>query len=576
MNILVFVKQIPDVAEIKFDPESKRILREGVKLIINPFDKRAVEEAIRIKERDGSTVTVISMGPPDAADVLNYSLRMGADRAILISDRKFAGSDTLVTSQVLADIVKQFKADLVLMGKYSLDGETSQVPPEVAELSGRNFKSSVSKIEAGDDPRILKVEQDNERGISTFSIRLPAVLSVSEKINRARFVKPEIPDMKDRIETWDSSKIGVHVTGSEDSPTVVEDTEILESRRSVEMLQDVDEAINMIIEASSGKHSGISVQEVAMPELSGTRMVLGIATGDPETAREIASKMLEIAGDGRYRIDMMGSIDPKKLEGMPCHSYRYMRGGTVSTISDYVSYYIRRNRPAFVVFPSNTDGREIAGTVAARLKLGLTADCVDLNMENSSLIQYKPAFGGEIVARITSRTDPPMATVRQGMFKEVRRKGPFETIDVEDRDAGKIKLLDHTEVPGDYVPLSDSAVVLCVGKGIARKERIPGFLEVAAKLGAGLGGTRPIIDFHFLPRQQQVGITGVSISPDLYVALGISGSSNHVVGFRYAGKVLAVNTDRDAPIFKFSDYGLVADAMEFMEKLADRLGITLT
>lgn len=576
MNILVFVKQIPDVAEIKFDPESKRILREGVDLIINPFDKRAVEEAIRIKERDGSTVTVVSMGPPDAAAVLNYSLRMGADRAILISDRKFAGSDTLVTSQILADVVKQLKADLVLMGKYSLDGETSQVPPEVAELSGRNFKSSVSKIELGDNPELLTVEQDNERGISRFQVRVPAVISVSEKINRARFVKPEVPDMKDRVEIWDSSKIGISISGAEDSPTVVESTEILESERSVKMLQSIDEAIDIVLESSSSEHEEGDSQEVEMPELSGTRMVLGIATGDPATARQIAGKMFEIAGTGEFRIDMMGNIEPQELEGMSCHSYRYMRGATVSTISDYVSYYIKRNRPAFVIFPSNTDGREIAGTVAARLKLGLTADCVDLKMENSSLVQYKPAFGGGIVARITSKTDPAMATVRPGMFREVRRKGSFERIDVEDRDAGKVKLLGHEDVSSEFRRLADSDIVFCIGKGIARKERIPGFLDVANRLGAGLGGTRPVIDFHFLPRQQQVGITGVSVSPGLYVALGLSGSANHVVGIRYAKKVLAVNTDSDAPIFGFSDYGLVADGMEFMEKLAARLGVSLS
>ncbi len=575
MNILVFVKQIPEVSEIKFDPESKRILREGVSLIINPFDKRAVEEAIRIKEKNGATVTVVSMGPPSAVDVLNRSLRMGADRAILVSDRKFGGSDTLVTSRILADVVKQLGADLILMGKYSLDGETSQVPPEVAELSGKNFKSSVSKIEFGDDEKSITVEQDNERGISRYMVRLPALLSVSEKINRARYVKSEVPDMKDRVEIWDSSKINIQISGKEDSPTVVEDTEVLESNRSVKMLGSMEEAIDLIIEASSKEDSGDEVNEVEMPPLKGSGMILGVAVGDPGTAREIAGKMFELAGTGEYRIDMMGNIDPGELKGMACHSYRHMRGGTVATVADYVAYYIKRNRPAFVVYPSNTDGREIAGTVAARLNLGLTADCVDLKMENSTLVQYKPAFGGGIIARITSKTNPAMATVRPGMFLEVRRNGQFESIDVDDRDVGKVKLLEHTDVPTGFTPLGGCSLVLGVGKGVARKERIPGMLELTNRLGAGLGGTRPIIDFHFMPRQQQVGITGVSISPDLYVALGISGSANHIVGIRYAKKILAVNTDENAPIFKYSDYGLVADAYEFLQKLASKLQVKL-
>lgn len=574
MNIAVFVKQIPEVSRIDFDPRTGRILRSGVPLIINPFDKRAVEEAIRIKERKGATVTVITMGPPDAADVLNNSLRMGADRAILLTDRKFAGSDTLATSLILSDVVKQLNPDLVLMGKYSLDGETSQVPPEVAELSGRHFKSSVSKIEINEETKRLKIEQDTETGISSYEVPFPSLLSVSEKINRARFIRPEIPDMTEKIEKWDSSSLKISVSGVDDSPTVVQDTERLESRRTVRMLDSADEALDLITEAVERGPSGNEIQEVDMPPLTGKGMVLGVGIGDPATAKEIASKLYELAGTGDYRIDMMGNIPPSELDGMPCHSYRYMKGGNVPVIADYVTYYVKRNRPAFIVFPSNTDGREIAGTVAARLRLGLTADCVDLRMEDSTLVQFKPAFGGGIVARIVSKTSPQMATVRPGMFRELRRKGPFELIDVEDRDQGRIKFLGHQKTPDEFRRLGDCSVVFGIGKGIARKERIPAFLEVTEKLGAGLGGTRPVIDLGFLPRQQQIGITGMSISPELYVALGISGSDNHVVGIRYAKKVLAVNTDPEAPVFGFADYGLIADANEFIEKLASRLQLS--
>ncbi len=575
MNILVFVKQIPEVNEIGFDPETGRILRSGVHLIINPFDKRAVEEAIRIKEKVESTVTVVSMGPPSAAEVLNYSLRMGADRAILVSDRKFGGSDTLVTSQILSDVVKQIKPNLVLMGKYSLDGETSQVPPEVAEFASLHFKSSISKIEIKEDGKRLRIEQDNERGTAVYEIPFPALLSVSEKINRARYVRSEVPDMTDRIETWDSSRIGISISGTEDSPTVVSSTEKLEIERTVRMLNSGEDAFAIIEEAKSSGSGDTELPEIDLPKPEGNGMVLGVAMGDPSTAMEIASKMHELAGGGNFRIDMVGNITPSRLEGMACHSYRFMKGGTVPVLADYVTYYIRRNRPSFVIFPSNTDGREVAGTVAARLKLGLTADCVDLRMEGSELIQYKPAFGGGIVAKITSRTSPRMATVRPGMFKKVRRKGSFELIDVEDRDQGRVKFIEETPMPNDFRPLGESNIVLGVGKGVARKERMPLFIEIAAALEAGLGGTRPIVDFGFLPRQQQIGITGSSISPELYVALGLSGADNHVVGIRYAKKILAVNNDPDAPIFRYADYGLLMDAQEFLEKLAEKLEIKL-
>ena len=125
MKILVFVKQIPEISRIEFDPKTKRIVRDKVPLIINPFDKRAVEEGIRIKEKIGGEVVVATMGPPSAADVLNNSLRMGADRAILISDPAYAGSDTWVTSRILSLVTKKISPDIVLLGKYSLDGKTT-------------------------------------------------------------------------------------------------------------------------------------------------------------------------------------------------------------------------------------------------------------------------------------------------------------------------------------------------------------------------------------------------------------------------------------------------------------------
>jgi Electron transfer flavoprotein, beta subunit len=146
MKILVLVKQIPEISKITFDKNTGRINREGVPLIMNSFDKRAVEEAIRIKERDGSSVMVASMGPPQAADVLDESLRMGADKAFLVSDRKFGGSDTWATSSILSSLIKKLGPDLVLAGKYSLDGETSQVPPQIAQMTGFNFVSAASKM----------------------------------------------------------------------------------------------------------------------------------------------------------------------------------------------------------------------------------------------------------------------------------------------------------------------------------------------------------------------------------------------------------------------------------------------
>ena len=160
MKVLVFAKQIPDVNSIRFDPATNRIVRENVPLSMNSFDRKAVEEAIRMKEKFGFHTVVASMGPPQAADILNESLRMGADEAYLITDRKFGGSDTLATSRILAEFAERIKPDIILAGRYSLDGETSQVPPEVATMLGYSFRSSVSKIDIDTASNTLTVDQD--------------------------------------------------------------------------------------------------------------------------------------------------------------------------------------------------------------------------------------------------------------------------------------------------------------------------------------------------------------------------------------------------------------------------------
>ncbi len=568
MKILVLVKQIPEISKIQFDPATNRIKREEVPLIINPFDKRAVEEAIRIKEKRGAEVVVATLGPPSAAEVLNASLRMGADRAILISDPGFAGSDTLITSRVLSLVVGKIEPDLILLGKYSLDGETSQVPPEVALFSGYAFRTSISRIEFEDGGKMI-VEQDEDDGSTDYEIALPALLSVSEKINRARFVPPSVPDMTSRIEKWSASDLSTLIKGS-DSPTVVESTVRIESKRSVEYMDRLDTILDMVRSiSSSGENRGIDRITIG-DAIPGGRHALVVAAGDKRTAFELSAKMCNL-GKGKFNTVLLGSFSPAEVEGLACHSYLHLKNGSNLAISDYIADYIKREKPEFVVFPSNIAGREISAFVAAKLSLGLTADCIDLAVENGKLIQYKPAFGGGMVARITSRTKPEMATVRPGMFPFSIAESHFSVHDIDLTGKFEDKVVASRKIPDTFRRLQGSRIIIGLGKGIGSKENVGEVVKFADRIGAAVGGTRPIVDLGWLPRQQQIGLTGYSISPDLYIAIGIGGHDNHVVGTRYAGKIVAVNRDRNAPIFNYSDFGLIEDSMEFVRKFSDLL-----
>ena len=565
MNILVFVKQIPEISKIQFDPATNRIKRDQVPLIINPFDKRAVEEGIRQKEKHGGLVTVVTMGPPSASEILNSSLRMGADRAILISDPVFAGADTWVTAKVLSSVVLKLNPDVVLLGKYSLDGETSQIPPEVAVLSGYPFKTSVSKLDFVDDSSAI-IEQELESGFATYRMKIPFLISVSEKINRARFVSPSVPDMSSRIEKWSALDAGASVKGS-DSPTLVEATERVESFRTVKMLSDIQDVADLIRKkvADEPAHPVKSKGGVPAPDLSKHAVV--VSYNDARSAFEIAGKLSDLGLNHSFSVVVLGNDEKAKIQGMRCNRYIKLNNASIKGFSEYLVSYIRERKPVYVVFSSTVEGREISSYVAASLSLGLTADCINLNVQDGKLIQFKPAFGGGMVARITSKSSPAMASVRQGIFQvsSGQHDMPYEEVDLS--SSFPEAPLSREELSSEFRPLRDAKTVIGIGKGLVKKENVAQVRELADVLNASVGGSRPIVDLNWIPRQQQIGLTGYSISPSLYIAVGVSGHDNHVVGIRYARTVIAVNKDPAAQIFKYADYGYIGDALQFVEDL---------
>lgn len=578
MHVLVLVKQIPDVNRIQFDPATMRIRREGVPLLMNAFDRKAVEEALRIKERIGGKTSVVTMGPPSAKDVAVESVRMGIDRGYLITDREFAGADTFITSKVLSAFVRSISPDIVLAGKYSLDGETSQVPPEIAEMTGYSFKSSVSKIEFEAENSYIIAEQEREDGLTSFEVPLPAVISVSEKINRARMPAPASPEFDSKVSTVGETQLNSGIRGA-DSPTVVIRTDKVENLRKPEFVELGDAAFNRVVEMLKSRPAG-NVETITLRESTSLNgEIWGVALNDTQTAFEISSKLAEISAGTNSFVRMTGNVEPERLQGMLCHSYRYTDCTDNELIAETLAARISAEKPMFVVLPSTVDGREISSSVAAKLGLGLTADCIDLAYKDGSLIQYKPAFGGGLVAAITSKTKPEMATVRPGMLRRKTGSAPMRVEKISIAGKPRVKRRGFTAVESTYRPLQSSRIVIGLGRGLKNRENVARVFPLAQKLDAAIAGSRPIVDAGWVPRQQQVGLTGLSISPDVYIALGISGQDNHVVGIRYAGKVIAVNSNRDAPIFHYADLAIVGDLFSFVEgllKFIDSRSITFT
>ncbi|MGD0779544.1 MAG: electron transfer flavoprotein subunit beta/FixA family protein [Dehalococcoidales bacterium] len=211
MNIVVCLKQVPGTTEVKIDPNTNTLIRQGIENIINPFDTYALEEAVRLKEKHGGKVTVITMGPPQADAALREAISLGADEAVLLSDRAFAGADTWATANTLAKaIFKLGKTDLIICGRQTIDGDTGQVGPEMAEMLNIPFVAYVSKIEEIKE-NYLRVSRMVEDGHEVIETNLPAVITVAKEIN-----VPRLPSlrgiMKSKsagIATWGIKELGV-------------------------------------------------------------------------------------------------------------------------------------------------------------------------------------------------------------------------------------------------------------------------------------------------------------------------------------------------------------------------------
>jgi len=255
MRIVVCVKQVPDPENAKMDWETGTVVREGVKNIINPFDLYAIEEALRIKEKLGGEVIVISMGPPQAEEALREAIAMGSDKAILITSRDFAGADTLATSYTLSQAIKKIgDVDLIICGKQAIDGDTAQVGPGVSAHLDLPQITFVGKIDEITEDRI-RAERMVEGGYQVVESPLPCVITVVKDINIPRLpsLKGKIAAKKAEIPHWGPEDIDADPKriGAAGSPTMVEEVFAPELKKEGKIYSEdqMEEAIEKVIEA---------------------------------------------------------------------------------------------------------------------------------------------------------------------------------------------------------------------------------------------------------------------------------------------------------------------------------------
>src|SRR5262245_17172350 len=584
MRIVVCIKWVPVLGALRFDAETRRLVRDAVPGEVSSFDLRALGRATALRAAHGGEVVALTMGPPGARDGLVECLALGADRALHLIDPLLAGSDTLATARALAAVLTRENPDLVLFGRASTDAETGQVGPEVAELLGLPQVTAARQLDVDRAARTFVAERETDEGFETVSGPLPAVVTAAEDLAEERFpTKAERQAAAAKpIETVSAADVGLAAgeIGIAGSPTWVAGLEQVASPRRGEILTGTPEALSAALgERLHALLDLVADDRPALPSRAAGAgnpvwvvAEMGESGPKPVTA-ELLAKAALLAGRLGAPVEALvigsGAAHAPALAAAGADRVLVADApGLVPYTTDahaaVLAEAIRIRAPRVVLLASTARGRDLAPRIAARLGLGLTGDAIDLDVDAEGRVrQMKPAFGGAIVAPILSHVRPEMATVRPGILHAARpdpsRVSPVERLAVPEVPR-RVRVLEARRLPETSAAALDAAdIVLGVGRGIGGPDALRPIVALAERLGAAVAATREVTDAGWLPKQHQVGLTGRAIAPRLYVAIAVSGAAEHLVGLRRAGVIVAINKNPKAPILKGADLGIVAD-----------------
>ena len=567
MKIVCLVKQVPRADSIEFDQETKQLRREGVPLLLNPFDAAAVAHAAAHHDAE---VIAMTMGPPQAEAALRMCLALGAHRGIHLSDRTFAVADTLGTSRTLAlAIQKEGDVDLVVCGRKTTDSETWQVPPETAAFLGWPHLTSVVETEVHDG--VLRATRETDDGYETWELPTPAVVSLA-------YGRDAGGEADGRIDVWTAGDLVDHVReydkrfGQPGSPTRVLAVRDVTPERAGERFTELQPAAERLRALAAER--GAEATSWDKPERLGEQpsprtydcwTFVELADGRPTRAS------LELIAKGRELSGKLGGDNVALVFGSDVAA-ELARSGADRVVlvederlSEYhpqlwtaaLRHVLEERRPHVLLFPSTANGRDLGPRVAGELELGMTGDCVGLAIDRAGrLIQTKPAYGGNIVSVIMGATTPQLATVRTRMFE------PLEPRDV-DVNAERFQLAALPEPtmqrvdgkPASARELDEADVVVCLGSELP-SEDILRAKELAEAAGAAVGATRTVCERGDLPRNRAIGLFGRAVAPRLLLAVGVPGEFEELLGYVKSGVIAAVNHG-EAPMLAAADVGAI-------------------
>jgi len=584
MKIVCLVKQVPQADSIEFDQETKSLRREGVPLLLNPFDAAAVAHAAKLKELNGGEVIAMTMGPPQAAAALRTCVALGADRCIHLSDRVFALADTLATSRTVAlAIQREGDIDLVVCGRKTTDSETWQVPPMVAAFLGRPHVTSVVETEVQNGT--IRAARQTEDGLETWEVDGSAVVSLAS----AR----DATDERDgHVDVWTATDLVDDVRendkrfGQSGSPTRVLAVRDVTPERAGDVFSDVRDAAARILVLLPERR--VDPSAWAKPERLGEQpspkrydcwTLVELTDGRPTRASlELLGKGRELAG--KLGGDTVALVLGRDLDGVPDELARHGAERVVLAENEHLADYhpeasvnalrsiVAGRRPHVLLVPATANGRDVGPRVAGELQLGMTGDCVGLGIDRGGrLIQTKPAYGGNIVSVIMGATTPQLATVRPRMFESLEPRDvepQVERVELGGLAPTHMRCVERETAPAR--DLDEADVVVCLGSELARAD-VAEVRLIAERHGAAVGATRAVCERGDLPRNRQLGLYGRAVAPRLLVTVGVPGEFEETTGFVKSGVIAAINREPGASMLEAADVGLVGDGRELLEPL---------
>ena len=695
-NYIVLVKQVPDITQITdnaFDPETGTLIRTRLANVINELDAQALAFANRMKQdsddKDGKIIA-LTMGPPMAEEVLRYSLSRCADMAVLLTDRMLGGADTVATANPLAYAVRKIVKEILngdndyylVSGMQSVDGDTAQVPPQIAEELGlgciayataaefRNGRFEFTRIISGGSQVVAAGKLPVVITVAKYDYPLFATFAATRRANRMQIINWNSADIKaahigvkgsktsvirvfppgksarkcERISNPESlAKLIIENFKKQSSQTRNGDDArtngyILPNRRAdkfdrsfestkkenddfafladklrksgVSEISRMDENVRKTILAEAGKRFHKKALE---DMLNGLRATEPSFDGEVWVVAEhndgaIHPATFELIGKSRQLADSLETKVGVCLAGLnvkPMAKELIAAGAdNIYIIEDkllgefdpgayrkVIADCIGAHWPQIVLFAATPRGRTLAPMVSYRLGCGLTADCTALDIRDRSrkgqiaiLLQTRPALGGNVMATIcTKNSRSQMATARPGVMKKLppddSRTGKVISHKVQLCDDDVSLQILKTELGSGEVNFG-AEVIVSGGKGMQNRnnyERLVGSLctAIGNRLGTQVerGASRAAVEQGFIERIHQVGQTGTAVGPKLYLALGISGAIQHMIGIANADTIVAVNSDPNAPIFKQCDYYIIGTVEETVPQLVAALTI---